>query len=95
MSETEVGMIMTAIGKLETSVNDLREKFTGFCTNSAEKFTRLDDRIGVLERERASGVELGKWKKEWSLKKWIFGISFITIVGVVLTGINIILGWTK
>lgn len=93
MSENEINMIMRGIEKLEEAVSTLRDSFVTFCTESTEKFTRLDDRIKNIEQDRLSEIEHGKWSKEWSLKKWLAIISFISLSGVVITIINIISGW--
>lgn len=100
MSDTEIQMITRAIENLEKKVDSLIGSFSEFCSTSADKFARLDVRIQGLEqnkndseKNKSSDAELGRWKKEWNLKKWLTIISFISLTGVVITIINVILGW--
>jgi len=93
MSENEVHMITRAIEGLEKKVDDLIGSFATFCTQSADKFARMDIRIQTLEKNSSENIELGKWKKEWNLKKWLAVISLISLSGVVITIINIVAGW--
>jgi hypothetical protein len=95
MSENEVNMITRAIENLEKKVDELIGSFAHFCAESADKFARMDGRIQTLEKNSSEKLELGKWKKEWNLKKWLAVISFISLSGVVITIINIISGWIK
>ena len=102
MSDTEIQMITRAIENLEKKVDSLIGSFSGFCSASADKFARLDVRIQGLEqakvdteKHKSSDAELGRWKKEWNLKKWLTVISIISITGVVVTVINVIMGWIE
>lgn len=102
MSDIEIQMVTRAIENLEKKVDSLIGSFSEFCSTSADKFARLDVRIQGLEqnkidteKNKSTDAELGRWKKEWNLKKWLTIISLISLSGVIVTIINITLGWIE